>query len=48
MQVDSSNTQVMSLFYSVSDFGEPAAREIYTQLTKHKNSVFAVVPGSAF
>ena|GEM_PF-435801 len=38
MQVDSSNTQVMSLFYSVSDFGEPAAREIYTVLTKHKNS----------
>ena len=38
MKVDSANSQVMSLFYSISDFGEPHAREIYTMLTKHKNS----------
>jgi HEAT repeat protein len=38
MKVDSANTQVMSLFYSISDFGEPHAREIYTLLTGHANS----------
>ncbi|MBT4225654.1 MAG: HEAT repeat domain-containing protein [Opitutae bacterium] len=38
MRVDSANTQIMSLFYSISDFGEPHAREIYTLLTGHTNS----------
>ncbi len=38
MRVDSANAQVMSLFYSISDFGEPHAREIYTLLTTHKNA----------
>ena len=38
MRVDSANSQIMSLFYSISDFGEPHAREIYTLLTTHKNS----------
>lgn len=35
LQVDFTNSQIMSLLYSLGDFGEPATRSIFTQLTKH-------------
>ncbi len=38
LQVDSTNSQVMTLFYCISDFGEAVARDIYTEMTGHKNS----------
>ena len=38
MKVDFTNSQIMSLIYSLSDFGEPTARSIFEQLTKHKTS----------
>ena len=38
MKVDFTNSQIMSLLYSLSDFGEPTARSIFEQLTTHKTS----------
>jgi HEAT repeat protein len=38
MKVDFTNSQIMSLLYSLTDFGEPTARSIYEQLIQHSNS----------
>ncbi len=38
MKVDFTNSQIMSLLYSLNEFGEPTARKIFTQLTQHRTS----------